>query len=168
MLRKGQAIEKNNIKMITSTNDVEGQHYNIPTSYNPVDRFQNQSSSISSDRSGRVQRVTYMFNRPVEERGDINSSTSSSGEDDTKNSKGYIVNVFGQQDAVTVKCYHCHAIRKTRVVYECTCKQWVYGGCLCLTGCLCPCFFIPFVSKSLHNVRHYCASCGTYIGESKG
>lgn len=170
------------------TNEIELQqtkNFKAPKTFNPEKRFQKKAQPYTSvterghyapnpyenqhsdNNSNGSYTVAYMFNKALDVNAALNSSTSSSGEDDTRNKGGHLVNVFGEQSSVYVYCYNCRHIKKTRVEYDCTFKQWCYCSCLCCTGILCPIFFVPFLSRQLYNVRHYCENCNAYLGESQ-
>jgi len=76
---------------------------------------------------------------------------------------------IGQTSPISVKCPHCNVNGQTRVKCQTSTKVWIC--CLLWTlpiiiGCI-PCCCLPFLIPSWYEYKHYCQSCGKYVGASQ-
>ncbi|KOC61573.1 Lipopolysaccharide-induced tumor necrosis factor-alpha factor like protein [Habropoda laboriosa] len=64
-----------------------------------------------------------------------------------------------------LQCPHCHADISTRVESEANTKTHLIALLLCILGlwCCAPC---PYCMDSTLVQRHYCPSCGSFLGEA--
>ncbi|CAL1687499.1 unnamed protein product [Lasius platythorax] len=72
---------------------------------------------------------------------------------------------FGTEPQSMV-CPHCRANISTRTETEANTKTHLFALLLCVLGCWC-CAPCPYCTDSCMATKHYCPSCGSYLGASE-
>ncbi|KAI4493254.1 hypothetical protein M0802_009542 [Mischocyttarus mexicanus] len=71
---------------------------------------------------------------------------------------------YGSEPRV-MRCPHCGQNISTRVDTEANTKTHLFALLLCLVGCW-PCVCIPYCMDTCLVKKHYCPSCGVFLGQS--
>ncbi|XP_043486160.1 lipopolysaccharide-induced tumor necrosis factor-alpha factor homolog [Polistes fuscatus] len=71
---------------------------------------------------------------------------------------------YGSEPRV-MTCPHCRQNISTRIDTESNTKTHLFALLLCLVGCW-PCVCIPYCMDTCLVKKHYCPSCGVFLGES--
>uniref|UniRef100_A0A1A9X504 LITAF domain-containing protein n=1 Tax=Glossina brevipalpis TaxID=37001 RepID=A0A1A9X504_9MUSC len=132
----------------------------MPTKQEIINMMENSLPGEPTS-SSTTQRMPpdYSVDRPV-----YNSYTDNSiyAAPLTNNSTNTNATIYGSHSLLT-KCHTCGRRQLTRLEYENGLMTHIIAAILCLTTC---CGCLPYCFKSCKVTRHYCSTCGSYLGSN--